>query len=1327
MKNEKEDSPPLTCETPEKTAEQNVGVGGESSVCEGGDTDPGMAVQAGMYYMLQGWLQGAPVPFSDGFDMFYGPQQFPPTIVMMPEKPPHKMQKYILPGIRIIPTNEFYSNKRKTSDTIPWLRMKLGTVLTHVYEDEENEEPLEEELTPGPTAEITGNDKEDFPPLTCESSKKTADQNVPLEELTPGPTAEIAANDKKDSHSLTYKISKETVEQDVPLEEELTLCPSSKITGNNKLDSPPQTCKNSEEPADQKVPLGEEFTPGTTSEITGNDKENYPLLICENPEEPAEQNVPLEEQLTTGPTDEITGKGKKDSPLLTSENSEEPAVQNVPLEEELTTGPTDEITGKGKKDSPLLTSENSEEPAVQNVPLEEELTPGPSAEITVNGKEDSPLLTCKNSEEPAVQDVPPKEELIPGPTAEVIVKGKEDSTFLTCESSEEQAVLNGEGILAECCHLSSGRPRFSTKPEGLLAECCRLSPGRPRISKKMEGILAEYCRLSSGRARISRKPHFEEVWTPGPTAEINGKGKEDSLLLTCENIEEPAVLDVPFKEELTPGHTAEITVKGKEDCPLLTCENIEEPAILDVALEEELTPRPTAEIIGRRKEYSPLLTFENDEDSAAQNTALGEELPPDPTAEIIVRWMEYSPLPTFKNTEEPAAQNVPLEEELTPGPTAGVTGKGKEDSPLHTFKNQEPAAQNVEENPLHFTALDLVEHAINMVCNEGETSLGNTKDASELKRTDQEESAIPHAVKYLVKTVIEDIEGDAQALTPSPTNTIESSELYRASPISYRFDARIERHFDSHNLHTADNAYSVQDGNEEPSLPNKMDQVALVAGPLENGEEVVSPYTERSLEDFSLPNMVNINDDGDEIRRNSKMLFVFNVSEDVKREIPLKLPKGIDEPAQKKKHMQSNGKGDSQELFATAGPSAKPGEPDKKMDSGDPYRKFTIHHKVLNAPRGHRTVDKRVTIEQNDKIDNKTKKLTFPFCGIPPVPCHCKVVQVIEAPPELKIDSVQKKNRSQDEDRRHQRDVRRERAVQQALDDGLDSGLKNRSQDEDRRHLRDVRRGRAVQQALDDGLDSGLKNRSQDEDRRHPCDVRRGRAVQQALDDELDSGLDLEAKIKKQKCLKNEQKLADYHLANVLRVELQAKTAQITRHQRDQLQGNGSMDCYSQLWRYLELISFFMIGPSSWWYPTWTNFPAKPLIASIPYEEFMRLKRNCSKEEDAEENNQESVTRLRMRGYNERILKKCKKRIDKKTRAETLIPKSKERKDHGPKRFVTTYSKESRQTINKIKTYWHLIAGDPDIEKTLGRRPVVTYRKTKSLKDVLVTSHFQKS
>lgn len=60
-------------------------------------------------------------------------------------------------------------------------------------------------------------------------------------------------------------------------------------------------------------------------------------------------------------------------------------------------------------------------------------------------------------------------------------------------------------------------------------------------------------------------------------------------------------------------------------------------------------------------------------------------------------------------------------------------------------------------------------------------------------------------------------------------------------------------------------------------------------------------------------------------------------------------------------------------------------------------------------------------------------------------------------------------------------------------------------------------------------------------------------------------------------------------------------------------------------------------------------------------------------------------------------------------------------------RFITTFS-DQHQTVHSILSkHWHILLADPTLSKYLGPHPEITYRRSRSIKDCLLHSHYHKS
>ena len=116
--------------------------------------------------------------------------------------------------------------------------------------------------------------------------------------------------------------------------------------------------------------------------------------------------------------------------------------------------------------------------------------------------------------------------------------------------------------------------------------------------------------------------------------------------------------------------------------------------------------------------------------------------------------------------------------------------------------------------------------------------------------------------------------------------------------------------------------------------------------------------------------------------------------------------------------------------------------------------------------------------------------------------------------------------------------------------------------------------------------------------------------------------------------------------------------------------------------------------------------------------EALRLLRTNSSEKTFEENTTQFKRRLRPRGYPDNLSKKILSEVNFSQRMSALQNKQKTRKRILP--FVTEY----RPSVPNLKIIlmkkWHLIANQPVLREIFKDPPILSYRKGRSLKDILV-------
>ncbi|XP_040204409.1 uncharacterized protein LOC120936256 [Rana temporaria] len=135
-----------------------------------------------------------------------------------------------------------------------------------------------------------------------------------------------------------------------------------------------------------------------------------------------------------------------------------------------------------------------------------------------------------------------------------------------------------------------------------------------------------------------------------------------------------------------------------------------------------------------------------------------------------------------------------------------------------------------------------------------------------------------------------------------------------------------------------------------------------------------------------------------------------------------------------------------------------------------------------------------------------------------------------------------------------------------------------------------------------------------------------------------------------------------------------------------------------------------------------TSAHPEPLLGSIPYSQFLRLKRNCTRDTDFHITANELYLRLHSRGYSRSLLKRSFNKVIKLDRNALIHSTTKKHKDTYV-RIVTQFSQQHVQMRGIFKKFWPLLTADSTITKYVKPYPEITFKRTPSLRDRLVTSH----
>ncbi|KAL2102084.1 hypothetical protein ACEWY4_003845 [Coilia grayii] len=128
-----------------------------------------------------------------------------------------------------------------------------------------------------------------------------------------------------------------------------------------------------------------------------------------------------------------------------------------------------------------------------------------------------------------------------------------------------------------------------------------------------------------------------------------------------------------------------------------------------------------------------------------------------------------------------------------------------------------------------------------------------------------------------------------------------------------------------------------------------------------------------------------------------------------------------------------------------------------------------------------------------------------------------------------------------------------------------------------------------------------------------------------------------------------------------------------------------------------------------------------PLKNSLPYSQFCRVKRICSRESDYERNRSMMESKFRARGYKSSQITSANDKIKNRPRSDLLRLKQK-KKEEPAIMFSTCYSKCSEQLKNIINRYWYILKSDINLGDTFKNPPRIVYKRGKNLRDMLVHS-----
>lgn len=131
----------------------------------------------------------------------------------------------------------------------------------------------------------------------------------------------------------------------------------------------------------------------------------------------------------------------------------------------------------------------------------------------------------------------------------------------------------------------------------------------------------------------------------------------------------------------------------------------------------------------------------------------------------------------------------------------------------------------------------------------------------------------------------------------------------------------------------------------------------------------------------------------------------------------------------------------------------------------------------------------------------------------------------------------------------------------------------------------------------------------------------------------------------------------------------------------------------------------------------------RSLIRGTPVGQFLHIRRNCSTNDDYRRKSKSLYQRFRERGYSHRILKRAKRIVGQRTRADLLAPRTGGIDTlSDPVRFITPYGIQWQQVGSILSDHWHILTRSDTLKAIVGDRPHMVAKRVRNLKDDLVES-----
>lgn len=138
------------------------------------------------------------------------------------------------------------------------------------------------------------------------------------------------------------------------------------------------------------------------------------------------------------------------------------------------------------------------------------------------------------------------------------------------------------------------------------------------------------------------------------------------------------------------------------------------------------------------------------------------------------------------------------------------------------------------------------------------------------------------------------------------------------------------------------------------------------------------------------------------------------------------------------------------------------------------------------------------------------------------------------------------------------------------------------------------------------------------------------------------------------------------------------------------------------------------------------------LMNGIPVDQFLQLKRNCTRFSDYRRESVELYARFRERGYSHRQIRNARKKAaarDRQSLIQMHPPNPLVSKPEGGDciRIITTFGPQWKEVRSILEKHWGVLTNSPGLHKIVGTSPLLVAHQARNLSDMLVRSEFTKN